>query len=286
MAKNKIQIWQIIIVPIILAIIAIFPYIHERIYSKPNTANYLRYYISPSTLTITSNSDSIIVFPANDYAREKSSIDLKINGVEIKDVGEQKNDSGFYWVIKIGLIDDTIFDIDKLSNENLIGIGCIEENLWDTIMLVFEPVQEVFEEDIKNNSDFIPKETSEIITEKKSLNFADNNSNRDKATSDFVGKSYYEVTGSCIINARQGQPFEQAKLLAIKGAQLDATGQLNALINGVSVQTEAELENYLNVDSRTKVISEGLLSGAYMVGQPIVEGSIVRVKMRINKQHY
>lgn len=92
---------------------------------------------------------------------------------------------------------------------------------------------------------------------------------------------YIEAEGSSIIDTMRFKNRAQARLMARRGAVVDAQRNLLEIINGVEVQGTTTVENLSTTSDLVETRVKGLVKGARIVGQPVIEDGAITVKMRI-----
>ncbi|RLG09396.1 hypothetical protein DRN73_09990 [Candidatus Pacearchaeota archaeon] len=76
-------------------------------------------------------------------------------------------------------------------------------------------------------------------------------------------------------------PYAQAKAMAVRAAVVDAQRNLLEIVKGVYITSETTVENAMLKNDVIKTKVEGVIKNARMVGEPQIEGNLVKVVMEI-----
>ena len=91
-----------------------------------------------------------------------------------------------------------------------------------------------------------------------------------------------EVKGNSVLDTSRFKNPAQARLMAIQGARADAQRKLLETVKGVNVKGETTVKDLITTSDEVKTRVEGVLVGAYSVGDPVVKDGIAEVKMKID----
>lgn len=94
-------------------------------------------------------------------------------------------------------------------------------------------------------------------------------------------EQYIEARGMSAIDTSRFKVKAQAKLMARRGAIVDAQRNLLEIINGVRVVGETKVEDMIATKDYIYTRLDGVIKGAQMVGEPIEEDGIIMVTMRV-----
>lgn len=92
---------------------------------------------------------------------------------------------------------------------------------------------------------------------------------------------YIEASGWSAIDTARFKVPAQARLMAQRGAIVDAQRNLLETIQGVRIVGETTVKDYITQNDYVYSRLDGVIKGAEMVGEPIVTGNSVKVKMRV-----
>lgn len=102
----------------------------------------------------------------------------------------------------------------------------------------------------------------------------------DKGVIDWT-EQYVEATGMSAIDTARFKIKAQAKLMARRGAIVDAQRNLLEIINGVRVVGETKVEDMIATNDYIYSRVDGVIKGAVMVGEPIEQDGLFMVTMRV-----
>ncbi|KAA9340667.1 LPP20 family lipoprotein [Adhaeribacter soli] len=93
---------------------------------------------------------------------------------------------------------------------------------------------------------------------------------------------YVEATGISILDTERFKNAAQARVMATRGAVVDAQRNLLETIKGVQVTGETTVENFMTTSDKVTTKVEGVIKGAYMVGNPrTTPDGAIEVTMRV-----
>ncbi len=92
---------------------------------------------------------------------------------------------------------------------------------------------------------------------------------------------YIEASGWSAMDTARFKIPAQARLMAQRGAIVDAQRNLLETIQGVRIVGETTVKDYITQNDYVYSRLDGVIKGAEMVGEPIVTGNSVKVKMRV-----
>ncbi len=92
---------------------------------------------------------------------------------------------------------------------------------------------------------------------------------------------YIEAKGWSVMDTARFQIPDQAKAMARRGAIVDAQRNLLERIEGVRVVGETVVKDCVTQNDYIYTRLEGIIKGAELVGEPIIEGNTVEVRMRV-----
>lgn len=95
-------------------------------------------------------------------------------------------------------------------------------------------------------------------------------------------EQYIEATGMSAIDTSRFKIKAQAKLMARRGAIVDAQRNLLEIVNGVRVVGETKVEDMIATSDYIYTRLDGVIKGAKMMGEPIEQDGIYMVTMRIS----
>ena len=112
-----------------------------------------------------------------------------------------------------------------------------------------------------------------------------------ESKSDFVENSekgsvnwtdqYIEAEGNSVYDTTRFKIKNQAKLMAQRGALVDAQRNLLEIVNGVLVEGQTTVKDLVVVSDDVKTKVSGMLKGAIQVGKTKFEDGVATVKLRI-----
>ena len=91
-----------------------------------------------------------------------------------------------------------------------------------------------------------------------------------------------EVKGNSVLDTSRFKNPAQARLMAIQGARVDAQRKLLETVKGVNVKGETTVKDMITTSDEVKTRVEGVLVGAYSVGDPVVKDGVAEVIMKID----
>lgn len=94
-------------------------------------------------------------------------------------------------------------------------------------------------------------------------------------------EQYIEAKGQSVIDNERFKNPAQAKLMAQRGAVVDAQRNLLEIIKGVNVTSETTVQDMITTRDYIYTRVDGVIKGAKMVGEPIEKDGIVEVRMRV-----
>lgn len=92
---------------------------------------------------------------------------------------------------------------------------------------------------------------------------------------------YIEAKGQSVIDNERFKNLAQAKLMAQRGAIVDAQRNLLEIIKGVNVTSETTVQDMITSRDYIYTRVDGVIKGAKMVGEPIEKDGIIEVRMRV-----
>ncbi len=95
-------------------------------------------------------------------------------------------------------------------------------------------------------------------------------------------EQYIEARGQSVIDTEKFKNTAQAKLMAQRGAVVDAQRNLLEIIKGVNVTSETTVQDMITTRDYIYTRIDGVIKGAKMVGEPIEKEGIVEVRMRVS----
>jgi len=95
-------------------------------------------------------------------------------------------------------------------------------------------------------------------------------------------EQYIEAKGQSVIDTDRFKNTAQAKLMAQRGAVVDAQRNLLEIIKGVNVTSETTVQDMITTRDYIYTRVDGVIKGAKMVGEPIEKDGIIEVRMRIS----
>ncbi len=94
-------------------------------------------------------------------------------------------------------------------------------------------------------------------------------------------EQYVEAKGYSVIdNAKFTNPA-QAKLMARRGAMVDAQRNLLEIIKGVNVTSETTVNDMITTHDYVYTRLDGIIKGAQLVGDPVEKDGTIEVRMRV-----
>ena len=94
-------------------------------------------------------------------------------------------------------------------------------------------------------------------------------------------QQYVEAKGMSVIDNEKFKNPAQAKLMAKRGATVDAQRNLLEIIKGVNITSETTVNDMITSSDFIYSRIDGVIKGAQMVGEPIEKDGIIEVKMRV-----
>jgi hypothetical protein len=94
-------------------------------------------------------------------------------------------------------------------------------------------------------------------------------------------EQYIEAKGMSVIDNVKFKNPAQAKLMAKRGATVDAQRNLLEIIKGVNVTSETTVNDMITSSDFIYTRVDGVVKGAQMVGEPIEKDGVIEVKMRV-----
>lgn len=94
-------------------------------------------------------------------------------------------------------------------------------------------------------------------------------------------EQYIEAKGQSVIDNERFKNLAQAKLMAQRGAVVDAQRNLLEIIKGVNVTSETTVQDMITTHDYIYTRVDGVIKGAKMVGEPVEKDGIIEVRMRI-----
>lgn len=94
-------------------------------------------------------------------------------------------------------------------------------------------------------------------------------------------EQYIEAKGQSVIDNERFKNPAQAKLMAQRGAVVDAQRNLLEIIKGVNVTSETTVQDMITTRDYIYTRVDGVIKGAKMVGEPIEKDGIIEVRMRV-----
>ena len=79
---------------------------------------------------------------------------------------------------------------------------------------------------------------------------------------------YIEAEGSSIMDSSRFKLRNQAKLMAQRGAELDAKRKLAETIAGLTIQSETEVRDFITEYDQVRTQLNAVIDGAYIKGKP------------------
>jgi len=92
---------------------------------------------------------------------------------------------------------------------------------------------------------------------------------------------YIEAEGSSIMDSSRFKLRNQAKLMAQRGAIVDAQRNLLEIVNGVLVEGQTTVKDLVVESDEVKTKVSGMLKGAVKVGKTTYEDGVATVRLRI-----
>ena len=92
---------------------------------------------------------------------------------------------------------------------------------------------------------------------------------------------YIEAEGSSIMDSSRFKLKNQAKLMAQRGAIVDAQRNLLEIVNGVLVEGQTTVKDLVVESDEVKTKVSGMLKGAVKVGKTTYEDGVATVRLRI-----
>jgi len=94
-------------------------------------------------------------------------------------------------------------------------------------------------------------------------------------------EQYIEAKGQSVIDNERFKNPAQAKLMAQRGAVVDAQRNLLEIIKGVNVTSETTVQDMITTHDYIYTRIDGVIKGAQMVGEPIEKNGVIEVRMRV-----
>lgn len=94
-------------------------------------------------------------------------------------------------------------------------------------------------------------------------------------------EQYIEAKGVSVIDKERYKNPAQAKLMAQRGAVVDAQRNLLEIIKGVNVTSETTVQDMITTRDYIYTRIDGIIKGAQMVGEPVEKDGYIEVKMRV-----
>ncbi|MCX7861587.1 MAG: hypothetical protein N2449_01165 [Bacteroidales bacterium] len=94
-------------------------------------------------------------------------------------------------------------------------------------------------------------------------------------------EQYIEAKGQSVIDNERFKNPAQAKLMAQRGAVVDAQRNLLEIIKGVNVTSETTVQDMITTRDYIYTRVDGVIKGAQMIGEPIEKNGIIEVRMRV-----
>ncbi len=94
-------------------------------------------------------------------------------------------------------------------------------------------------------------------------------------------EQYIEAKGQSVIDNERFKNPAQAKLMAQRGAVVDAQRNLLEIIKGVNVTSETTVQDMITTRDYIYTRVDGVIKGAKMVGEPVEKDGIIEVRMRV-----
>lgn len=94
-------------------------------------------------------------------------------------------------------------------------------------------------------------------------------------------EQYIEAKGASVIDNERFKNAAQAKLMAKRGAIVDAQRNLLEIIKGVNVTSETTVQDMITTRDYIYTRLDGVIKGAQLIGEPIEKDGTIEVKMRV-----
>ncbi len=94
-------------------------------------------------------------------------------------------------------------------------------------------------------------------------------------------EQFVEAKGMSVIDNEKFKNPAQAKLMARRGATVDAQRNLLEIIKGVNVTSETTVNDMITSSDYIYTRLDGVIKGAQMVGEPVEKDGIIEVRMRV-----
>mgnify|MGYP005855661643 CR=1 FL=1 len=94
-------------------------------------------------------------------------------------------------------------------------------------------------------------------------------------------EQYIEAKGASVIDKERFKNPAQAKLMAKRGAVVDAQRNLLEIIKGVNVTSETTVNDMITTRDYIYTRIDGVIKGAQLIGEPIEKDGTIEVRMRV-----
>lgn len=94
-------------------------------------------------------------------------------------------------------------------------------------------------------------------------------------------EQYIEAKGASVIDNERFKNPAQAKLMAKRGAVVDAQRNLLEIIKGVNVTSETTVNDMITTRDYIYTRIDGVIKGAQLIGEPIEKDGTIEVRMRV-----